>query len=81
MPEHEETAMSIAAQEWKAEWKAEGQAEGRAEALLRILERKFGPLPEGARVRVAAATASDVDAWLDRVIDSPALDAVIGATH
>jgi predicted transposase YdaD len=85
MPEHEETVMSIAAQEWKAEWKAEGQAEGRAEgraeALLSILERRFGPLPEGARVRVAAATASEVDVWLDRVIDSPTLDAVIGATH
>ena len=35
--------------EGKAEGKAEGRVEGEATLLLRLLERKFPPLPESAR--------------------------------
>jgi hypothetical protein len=77
MPEYEDAVMSIAAQEWKAEWKAEW----RVEALLQILERRFGPLPEETRLRIAAATAGQIDAWFDRAIDAPALGAVFDTAH
>jgi hypothetical protein len=93
MPENEDVVMSIAAREWKAEWKAEGKREGviegrrvgvlegRREALLQILERRFGPLSEETRLRIAAASAGQIDAWFDRAIDAPALGAVFLTAH
>jgi Putative transposase, YhgA-like len=89
MPEHEERLMSIAAQEWKAEWKeegrveglAEGRTEGRAEALLRVLERRFGPVPEATRSRIAGAEPDELLGWLDRAIDAAALEDVVGEAH
>lgn len=41
--------------EWTQQWKQEGREEGLEEVrgiLLRELERRFGPLPEGVRRRV-----------------------------
>ena len=93
MPEYEDVVMSIAAREWKAEWKAEGVLEGKREgilegaragrvgALLQILERRFGPLSEETRLRISAATVSQIDAWFDRAIDAPALGAVFDSAH
>ena len=62
------------------EGKAEGRVEGEATLLLRLLERKFPPLPESARQRVAAA---DADAetllvWGERLLDANSLDEVWG---
>jgi predicted transposase YdaD len=77
MPEHEEELMSIAAEEWRAEWRAEGLADG----LLRVLSRRFGPIPEELRSRLAAASPSDIDTWFDRAIDAPTLEAVFDTAH
>lgn len=67
---------------WREQWKAEGLAKGRHEgqagALLRLLERRFGPLPENQRLRVLAADSDTLDLWLDRVLDAPTLDAILG---
>jgi hypothetical protein len=41
-------------------------AEGEAAMLLRLLERKFRPLPESARQRVASADAETLFAWGER---------------
>lgn len=74
--------MSIAAEQWKAEAKAEGQAQGRvqgkAEALLRLLERRFGPISESLRSQVNGANLVTLDHWFDRALDASALDAVFG---
>ncbi len=58
------------------EGRAEGLEEGRARALLRLLERRFGPLPEDQRARVLTAGSDTLDLWLDRVLDAPTPDAV-----
>ncbi|NBC32431.1 MAG: transposase [Alphaproteobacteria bacterium] len=58
------------------EGRVEGLEEGRARALLRLLERRFGPLPEDQRARVLTAGSDTLDLWLDRVLDAPTLDAV-----
>jgi len=87
MPEREKEMLSIAAQEWMAEGKAEGKAEGEAEgeargeakALLRVLERRFGPLSAEARDRVAAADVVQVEAWLDRAVDAPTVDEALAS--
>ncbi len=54
--------------------RAEGRAEGEAEALLRLAERRFGPLPAALRARVLAAGPAAVECWLDRLIDAPDLE-------
>ena len=62
--------------EGKAEGLAEGLAEGKATTLLRLLQRRFGPVPRRLRDRIAAADVGQVDAWLDAVLDAPSLSAV-----
>jgi len=57
---------------------AEGRVEGEAALLLRRLERKFRPLPESARQRIAAANAETLLAWGERVLDARSLDEVWG---
>jgi flagellar biosynthesis/type III secretory pathway protein FliH len=86
VPGQEERVMSIAAEQWKAEAKAEGRAQGRAEAeakgkaesLLRLLDRRFGPIPESLRSQVNGANLELLDLWFDRALDASALDAVFG---
>jgi predicted transposase YdaD len=54
---------------------AEGEASGQAKTLLRLIERRCGPVPENVTQRVRAASVGDLDRWLDAVFDAPNLDA------
>ena len=63
----------------RAEGKAQGRAEGKAETLLRLLQRRFGPVPESARSRVAVGSAAEIDAWLDALLDAQSLTEVFDA--
>jgi hypothetical protein len=65
------------AEDWKRQWLQEGRLEGEAALLLRLLERRFGTLPAGARDRVAAADAAALEAWGLRVLDAASLDDVL----
>ena len=56
----------------------EGRVEGEAAMLLRLLERKFHPLPESARQRVASADAETLLVWGERVLDAKNLEEVWG---
>ena len=58
----------------------QGIGQGRAQTLARLLSRRFGPLPEAARARLAGATAEQLELWTDRVLDAPTLQAVLD-TH
>ena len=51
----------------------QGMALGRAEVVLRLLVRRFGPLPPGIEDRVRTADARLLDEWTDRVLDAPTL--------
>jgi predicted transposase YdaD len=83
-----DTVMSIADKleaRGEARGRAEGEARGRAEGeargralLLRMLERRFGALPEDAHARVLAATPAQVEAWTLRVLDAAAIEDVLG---
>ena len=55
-----------------------GKLEGEAQALHRLLEKRFGPLPVEVAAQVASASASQVEAWLDRVLDAGSLADVFG---
>ena len=86
-PRRWEALMATVAEAWvregeargKAVGLAEGKAEGKAETLLRLLERRFGTVPESARVRVTHGSAAQIDAWLDALLDAHSLPAVFDA--
>jgi hypothetical protein len=73
---------------WREEWTAEGMAKGmakgehkaQARTLLRLLDRRFGPVPADVRERVEAAEPETLDLWLDRIVDAPTRDAVFEET-
>ena len=54
-----------------------GIAKGESKTLTKILELRFGHLPEAIRARIAS-DASTLDLWVDRVVDAASLDAVFG---
>lgn len=66
--------------EGKAEGKAEGERLGLAAALMRLLTRRFGEVPEPVRVRIDAADTAELGGWLDAAIDAPSLQSVFD-TH
>jgi predicted transposase/invertase (TIGR01784 family) len=59
--------------EGKAEGKTEGKTEGRIETILRLLARRFGPLPADSLARVRAGSIGDLDRWTDRILDAKTL--------
>ena len=50
---------------WQEGWQ-QGLREGEAKALLRVLEKRFGPVDPGTRDRIAAADADLLLEWIDR---------------
>ena len=75
--------MSTVAEAWVREGedrgRVEGKAEGKAETLLRLLQRRFGAVPESARARVAGGSAAELDAWIDALLDAQSLTEVFDA--
>ena len=56
--------------------KVEGKVEGKAETLMRLMERRFGPVPSKHRLRIAAAKIDQIEEWFDAAIDAPDPDAI-----
>ena len=53
-----------------------GEARGRAEMLLRLLRRRFGPVPADVDARVRAASIAELNEWFDVGVNAPNLDTV-----
>ena len=53
-----------------------GKAEGEAKILTRLLERRFGTLPEPLRQRIFAADAGSIETWVERAFDAPDLQSI-----
>jgi hypothetical protein len=60
----------------KRHYFAEGEAKGEAKALIRLLEKRHGPLPDNLLAAISTADLATLDLWLDRVIDGQDLNAV-----
>jgi hypothetical protein len=61
--------------EGRQEGRQEGQIEGMRQLLLRVLEQRFGSLPQKARRKVGSlASAQEIEALLGRALASPSLD-------
>jgi hypothetical protein len=54
-----------------------GRQRGEAALLLRLMERRFGTLPDWARDRVLAADTALLEDWSLRLLDAPTLEAVV----
>jgi len=55
-----------------------GMRKGEANTLVRLLERRFGAVPDAVRERVATASLEQIDTWFDAAIDAESLDEVFG---
>jgi flagellar biosynthesis/type III secretory pathway protein FliH len=66
-------------QKGRQEGRQEGRKEGEAHALLRLLEKKFGALPQGARRRIADAEMESLLEWFDRAVTAERLEDIFRA--
>lgn len=60
----------------RAEGEIKGRAEGLAASLLHLLRRRFGAVPAAVQDRITQADPAAVEAWFDRAVDAPSLEAV-----
>ena len=67
-----------AGEKLRQEGRVEGQLEGQRRTLLRLLRRKFSPLPADAEARMAVADEATLDLWADRVLTATHLAEVWG---
>jgi len=77
-----EQGMEKGIEKGKREGLLQGRQEGlrkeKTNALTRLLERRFGILPEAVGERVGAASLEQLDAWFDAAIDAGSLGEVFG---
>ncbi|MBF0622204.1 MAG: Rpn family recombination-promoting nuclease/putative transposase [Magnetococcales bacterium] len=60
--------------EGRQEGRQEGRLEGEAALLLRLLQRRFGQLPQWAENQVREADQLKLEMWSDRVLEARSLD-------
>ncbi len=60
-------------------WLEQGRAEGQAGIVLRLLELRFGEVPDAARERILGSSASELEAWADAVLGAASLDEALAA--
>ena len=63
-------------QEGRHEGRQEGRHEGERAVLERQLRRRFGLLPPRVAERLRRASADEIAAWADNVLDADTLDEV-----
>ena len=54
----------------------EGRTQGTASVLLRLLNRRFGPLSADVTRRLAQSTPEQLEIWAERVLDARTIDEV-----
>lgn len=59
----------------------EGHTEGQREVLVRLLERRFGPLSQSMLARIQSADTNALRAWTDRIFDATSVDDVLGGEN
>lgn len=76
----ERSELRAAREEGWEEGREKGWEQGREEALAamltKLLSRRFGPLSTVTQDRLRKATAEQLEAWTDRILDAPDLEAV-----
>ena len=62
--------------EGRHEGRLEGRLEGKCGLLEMILTRRFGPLPDWAKQRLASASSEQLDQWAERALEAKSLQDV-----
>ena len=62
--------------EGRMEGRAEGRMEGEAKLLVRLLERRFGPLPQAVVDQLFQASETQLETWGEAVLSAASLQAV-----
>ncbi len=90
-PDRREALMGTVAQAWIEQGRAEGiekgieqgiergRSEGEAGIVLRLLELRFGAVPDAVRERVCRALPTELEAWAEAVLVAASLDEVLAA--
>lgn len=65
--------------EGRVEGRVEGWRQGQVMVLRRQLERRFGGLPPEVLTRLEAASAADLERWIDQVLDATSLADLFGS--
>ena len=84
MPDHAEEIMQGFGKQYfeegiavgEAQGRAEGKAEGESRALVRLLEKRLGPVSPTLRARIFAADLASIERWFDRALEATDLDSV-----
>ena len=71
--------MGTVSEAWLEQGRGEGIAEGQSELLLRLLERRFGEVPEATRERVRGGSLSELEAWAEAVLAAASLEEVLAS--
>ena len=59
------------------EGRDEGRQAGQRAIVLRLLTKRFGPLPPAALERIEQADTSTLEDWADRLLTADSLDEVL----
>ncbi len=59
-----------------AEGKDKGKTEGGARVLARLLEKRFGTIPNSVRQRIFSASVNEIESWAVRAFDARDLQSV-----
>lgn len=62
--------------EGEAKGKVEGEVVGERKVLRRLLERRFGSLPDWVSATLAEASPEQLETWAVDLLDAPSLDAL-----
>ena len=63
---------------WLEEGREEGREEGARRLVLRLLNKRFGPLPDWAQERVTASSIDALDELFEKTLEASSLDDVFG---
>jgi hypothetical protein len=67
--------------EWKEDFKREGLVEGEARIVLRLLQKRFGELPDSVRARLEHAGPEQLEWWTERLLEVESLDALFDSVE
>ncbi|MDR9469088.1 DUF4351 domain-containing protein [Marinospirillum sp.] len=60
--------------EGRLEGRNEGRNEGQSLALQKLIQLKFGELPEWAQQQIAQADSEQIDHWISTLLEADTLD-------
>jgi len=74
------TLLAERVKEWTREWREEGwrkgRKEGEAQVLIRLIERKFGPISEQLRRQIESADSEQRLTWAERILSAERIEEV-----